>query len=269
MGDAHSVINTAIAEISSLRTVLGRSKSKQIRVPDELDLIKATALAWFKNHRKDVEGSLGHDSMVPVDEGYAILLKLSDRHPSRSKCRTLLQTLKKDLSSARIAAVAQIPVAPSRNDLESPPDFSKLVSDRGMQSLLSDRWGECALCISAGASLAATVMMGGLLEGLLLARVNGEKDRNAVFSCGSAPKEKSGAAKPLKAWNLSDFVAVAHELGWISPPARDLGSVLREYRNFIHPEKQFTRGVKFGRDDAAMFWEVAKGICKQLIASAP
>ena len=108
--------------------------------------------------------------------------------------------------------------------------------------------------------------MGGLLEGLLLAKINQLPNKTAVFSATVAPKDsKTGKTLQLKEWGLKNYIDVAHELKWISQPIRDLGAVLRDYRNYIHPEKQLTYGISFQVDEVSMFWEIAKGICKQLI----
>jgi hypothetical protein len=108
--------------------------------------------------------------------------------------------------------------------------------------------------------------MGGLLEALLLARVNAEPNKAAVFTAKGAPKEKAtGKALPLKEWMLRAYLDVAHELGWISQSAKDVGEVLRDYRNYIHPYKELSHGVVLTTDDAAVLWDVAQSIAKQLV----
>src|SRR5438876_3827275 len=69
----------------------------------------------------------------------------------------------------KLSAAPQAPQPATTPDL--PPDFSPLISDAQMKAILERRWVECTACVAANAPLAATVMMGGLLEGLLLARV--------------------------------------------------------------------------------------------------
>lgn len=41
--------------------------------------------------------------------------------------------------------------------------------------------------------------------------------------------------------------------------------VLRDYRNYIHPEKERSHDVVLGAADSAMFWEVAKSLTRQLL----
>jgi len=61
-----------------------------------------------------------------------------------------------------------------------------------MLAILTRRWAETLSCMRVDAHLAATVMMGGLLEAILLARVNRLTDLKPVFTARAAPKDKSG-----------------------------------------------------------------------------
>jgi len=137
-----------------------------------------------------------------------------------------------------------------------------------MQAILVRRWSETQKCLDAGAYLAATVIMGSLLEALLLARVNKLSDKTPVFNSNKAPKNpKTGKVRPLQEWTLNSFIDVAHELGWIRRSARDVGVVLRDYRNFIHPEKEFRHGISVDEDDANMFWVIFTQLSGQIIGS--
>jgi len=112
-------------------------------------------------------------------------------------------------------------------------------------------------------------MMGGLLEAVCLARVNQLQDLRPVFTAKAAPKDKtSGKPRPLKDWGLKDDLDVANELGWIRQSAKDVGQVLRDYRNYVHPEKERSHGVSVNADDTAMFLAVLSSLCGQVIASA-
>lgn len=151
---------------------------------------------------------------------------------------------------------------------DNPPDFAKLKIDSRLQDILRDRWLECLKCIGANAPLATTVMMGGLLEALFLARVNHEKDKSLVYKANAAPKEKDGKTSELDKWGLSNFIDVAHELGWISQSAKDVGAVLRDYRNYVHPYKEFKHRVRLNANDVPLLWDVAKNIAIQILNSA-
>ena len=59
-------------------------------------------------------------------------------------------------------------------------------------------------------------MMRGILEALLIVRINKLSDQSPVFKAKSAPKDKTtGTVLKLREWTLSNY-NVAHELGWIS-----------------------------------------------------
>ena len=134
-----------------------------------------------------------------------------------------------------------------------------------MQKILASRWDECIRCVEGNAPLAAVVMMGGLLETLLLSKINKLTNPAPVFTAKFAPRNPKGQTLSLKEWALSNYIDVAHELKWITQTEKDLGVVLRDYRNFIHPFKQKTYGVFLQQSDARILWELCKSISKQLI----
>jgi hypothetical protein len=84
---------------------------------------------------------------------------------------------------------------------------------------------------------------------------------------GKDKPRKGGKTKPLKEWGLKDYLDVAKELGWIRQSAKDVGQVLRDYRNYIHPEKEFSHGISVDGQDTAMFISVFSSIADQIIAS--
>jgi hypothetical protein len=149
---------------------------------------------------------------------------------------------------------------------DAAPSFSTIAGDLGMQKILQNRWNECVSCVTYGLPLAATVMMGGLLEAVLLARINMLQDKRSAFTAVAAPKDKkSGATLQLKEWGLSNYIDVAHELKWISATYKDVGAILRDYRNYIHPHKEYQHGKSLTADDAKMLWEIGKSMMHQVL----
>lgn len=65
---------------------------------------------------------------------------------------------------------------------------------------------------------------------------------------------------------LGPYFDVGYELNWISNSAKNVAVILRDYRNYIHPEKERSHGVALSPDDAAMFWEVIKTLSRELLA---
>lgn len=265
--DTQAAIDAAMGESERLRKALHRGSSRKVRSAEERGLAKATALAWFNSHRTAISTVVLDAAIQEVDEQFRSLLSATDRETSRSAYEAILKRLRRLLSELRGnhvlgASIQAVGVAKP----ESPPDFAKLIPDGVMQAALARRWNECNSCIAADAPMAAIVMMGGLLEALLLARVNADPNKASVFSTKTAPKDKStGKTLPLKEWMLKSYIDVAHELGWISQSAKDVGEVLRDYRNYIHPYKELSHGVTLTADDAALLWGVSRSITKQLV----
>ena len=108
-------------------------------------------------------------------------------------------------------------------------------------------------------------MMGGLLEGLLLARINQLTDKRPVFTAASAPKDRTGSTLRLNEWGLKNYLDVAHEVVWISKTTKDIGEVVRDYRNYIHPQTEHSHGINLTTDDARTLWEVAKSVVRQVV----
>jgi len=262
MADLVGPIDAAVDAVTRLRGALHKSKHRQVRNSDERALIKATAQTWFKNHRPSLAALHADSSFKAADQAFASLLEWADQNTTRAKYRDLLQTTKAHLVGLRSSGVLVAPsVEPAR------PQFQLLISDPNMLGILDRRWTETLACQRVGADLAATVMLGGLLEALFLARINCLTSLAPVFTATTAPKDKAGKSKPLKEWGLKDYLDVAKELGWIRQAAKDVGQVLRDYRNYIHPEKELSHGVTIAAEDTAMFVNVFSSIAEQIIKS--
>jgi hypothetical protein len=251
MPSANDAIDSAISEIDHLRRLLKRGRSPQVRSIDERDVIRATCLTWFNNHRSGLQQVVGDDLLQGADASYKGILGAADRATARSTYDESLKGLRTLISDLRSVVVA--PPPPTKPTTDSPPSFDSLVPDPAMRKVLTRRWEECTKCVSARAPLAATVMMGGLLEALPLARVHRHPDKSPVFRAASAPHDsKSGKPLMLQEWTLRNYIDVAHELGWITSSAKDLGEVVRDYRNYIHPHKELTHGVQLPRREVVL-----------------
>jgi hypothetical protein len=200
--------------------------------------------------------------VAPLDAVFGSLLTAAEKSPSATKIRKQLKDLRGQLVLLQMDLVRAPPQALPARDVA--PPFSS-VSNPLMQAILVRRWDECVACLSAGAPMAATVMMGGLLESLFLARINREPNQAPIFTAQAAPKDKQGKTLPLNQWMLGSYIAVAHELGWVSQSGRDVSEVLQNYRNYIHPQKELSRQASLTLDDARMFWAVFKAIAQRLL----
>jgi hypothetical protein len=259
--DLTAPLDSAIDAATRLRSTLAKGSSPQVRSADERLLIKATAQAWFRS-QKPLLARPGSDALLDqVDQQFVDLLESAEQHTTRAKYLQRLKGLKIDLVKLR----SKVVLVGANRDWQK-PDFALLISDALMLAILEHRWVETLACLNASAPLAATVMMGGLLEALFLARINGLADKATVFTTSVAPRDKLGKAKGLKDWGLKDYLDVAHELGWIRQSAKDVGQVLRDYRNYVHPEKERSHGVSLNDADASMFLTVFCSVAEQIIA---
>lgn len=264
MASVMDTLDLALTEIGHLRKLLKKKKTSQVRSSDERSIAKATALAWFNSHRGILSSVGASSNFQNTDSSYNELLEATDRATSRNAYDSLLKNLRETLIALRSEGASHSQSTTSDNS----PSFAPLIADPQMQAILGDRWRECVTCINAGAPLSATVMMGGLLEALLLGRINRESSQSPIFQSKAAPKDKNGHPKGLSDWMLKNYIDVAREMGWISVSAKDVGVVLRDYRNYIHPFKQLSHGVNLTNDDALLLWEVSKAITRQVIDSA-
>jgi hypothetical protein len=266
MPDMQKAVDAAIEEAGKAVTMLGKKKTTQISTTEEHAYLKAVCLTWLKTHRGEIAPCCDGAELAPIDSVYQWVLEANEGRPSRATTRDQLKSAKAQLISLRSKLLLIDPNALSQSD--KLPQFAKLAPDMDMQDILVRRWNETVLCMNGGAHLAATVMMGGLLEALLLARVNLESNKAPVFTAAAAPK-KAGTTLPLTEWGLKDYVDVAHELGWLTKSAKDVGEVLRDWRNYIHPHKEHRHKVVLVKSDTLVLWGVATSIATQVVASVP
>lgn len=265
---AQQTLAAASEQSDRLKIVLRKSSTKQVRSDDEIQVAKATAHAWFINHRPVILAAVGDGQLGELDDQYRALIAASERATLRSRYLAIIKRARFLLSRVQVdqaLALAGDRRRTENSTADDQPDFSPLVPDAKMQTILSNRWQECVKCVDVGAPLSAVVMMGGMLEGLLLARVNQLKDKSPMFKAASVPKDRAGNPLKLSEWGLKNYLDVAHELAWISKTTKDVGEVVRDYRNYIHPQKEYSHGVSISVDDARTLWEIAKSVARQVL----
>ena len=262
--DVHEALDSVIREITRAHHLVKRKKSKQVNTKEEKQFLQSIVYSWRKTHRPIVcEGVPGFD-LGDIDSNYVIILESSEKNASRNTYLSVLKDVKGNLVKLR-TEIFKIP-EPVESTSELAPDFTSLAADAEMQTILIRRWEECKKCLKADANLAATVMMGGLLEALFVAKANKMVNLNPLFNAKSSPKDKK-TKKPLslKYWTLNSYIEVGYELKWVRKSGRDIASVLRDYRNYIHPEKERSHGIILKKEDATLFWEITKLITHQLL----
>ena len=269
MPAVHQTIENAINEAAAARNRVSKIKSNQVRGVDEKDSLKATAQTWFHSHRPIIATSAPNADLSRIDKNFTIVLNATAKSATKVKYLGALKDAKTALLLVREATLVVAASNQAVNTDDVVPNFSPLAGNLKMQEILVRRWNECAKCVKADAHLAAIVMMGGLLEALFVARANKMSDKKPLISATGAPKEKgTGKAISYEKWMLDSYIRVGFELNWITESAKDMADTLKEYRNFIHPEKELRYGVTLGLNDSSMFWQVTKALARQLLLSA-
>ena len=264
--DIHEALNSAIEEITRANGVMGRQKSQQVKSQEEKNYLKSVVYSWKRTYSPIVTTRISESDLLEVESQYTLILEATSKNAARSTYFTALKKVKEVLIRLR----SNIFVSQSSiQTLDVAPDFTPLVADQAMKDILVGRWEECRKCLNADANLAATVMMGGLLEALFVARANKMADKGPLFRVKSTPRDpKTKKPMALKEWTLSPYIDVGYELGWIRKPGRDVATILRDYRNYIHPEKERSHGISLKKEDSIMFWEITKSLVRQLLTIA-
>lgn len=265
MSPTLDAIESVLAALEAAQKRVGKLKTKQVTQIEVVDYLKSVSYVWFRTHRQKVDAILPSTSVSEIDSHFQRLLHATTKASAKGTYVSALKDAKGAIAAARsIVLTAPKPLS-TASDIQ--PDFSPLASDSQMQDILRRRWTECQRCIDAGAHLAATVMMGGFLEALFVARANKMVDKGSLFRAKATPIDPK-TKKPLQLpqWTLSPYIDVGHELGWISSSGKDVAAVLRDYRNYVHPEKERSHGVELNVHDSQMFWQVTKSLATQLLS---
>lgn len=144
-----------------------------------------------------------------------------------------------------------------------PPDFLAIGLESSIGEILKHRWEEAQRCIDAKAFLSATIVMGSLLEGLLLAVC--QKNPAQANRCNCAPKDKSsGKVKHFAEWKLSEMIDAAHEIGWLGLDVKKFSHSLREFRNMIHPNQHMLMRTTPDEDTCNISWLVVQASANDL-----
>jgi hypothetical protein len=262
-----SAIEAAMRAVAGLRATLSKRKKKQqINAKSDKDQVKATAESWFRSQRPFLSSRAAELRVAEVDAKFNKLQDCAERATTRDRYLDMLKSLREELMALRARGLAR-PAPKLPTILQPPPEFNRLVTDAALRSILERRWKEIQLCIQAGADLSATVMMGGFLEGVFMARILVMPNQAPARTAKASPKDKSGATRPLDQWTLNDYLEVAYELVWIGRPAKKISAELRDYRNLIHPQEEQKQGVSLTSNDSTTFWSVLSAVTSEVVKS--
>jgi hypothetical protein len=148
--------------------------------------------------------------------------------------------------------------------IAKPPDLTRLVGSMpDLKRILEDRWIEAQTCQNAGAYVAAVIMMGSVLEGVLFAI--GHNNRPQCYRAARAPKTRDGKQVHLEDWNLNTLIDVAVELGWIKTDRGQFSHALRQSRNIVHPWEHMATRADFDEATCRTCWHVLNAAVDDLL----
>jgi len=177
----------------------------------------------------------------------------------------MIEGLKVELSGFEPAIIKITPqFAESKTELKPlpPPDFLHLKLEVGLGEILKNRWTEIQVCFDSKAFLAATILMGSFLEGMLLSVL--QKFPKEANLAASAPIDNSGKVKHFADWSLSDMINVAHDCKWIDLDVHRFSHALRSFRNLIHPYEQMAVQCFPDKDTSDISWLVVQAAANDL-----
>src|SRR6185437_15902945 len=90
------ILQEAAEGVERIIKLLKKKKASLVRSKEELQIIKATSLAWFNNYRNGLVDT-DKELFKPVEDGYTILFQCSSRATTRNSYQETLKKLKSDL----------------------------------------------------------------------------------------------------------------------------------------------------------------------------
>lgn len=154
----------------------------------------------------------------------------------------------------------------SKKQITRIPDISKLTKVLpDLDKSLSRRWLDAQKCAHQKCYLAAVILMGSILEGLLLARIS--IDPAAAYKSSRVPKDRTGKPIGYNDWTLNNLIDVSAQVGWIKTDRGKFGHALRESRNIVHPWAEVTSNANFDEYTCSTSWEVLKASVYDLLES--
>jgi hypothetical protein len=131
--------------------------------------------------------------------------------------------------------------------------MSDLVADPATAAILQNRLDEAQTCHKNGAHVAAIIMLGSLLEGVLLEVLR--------------TQPPSGGKSVGDGTRLQHLIEIAHRDGRIQADAKKFSHELRQYRNLVHVPAQVRMGDVPDGDTVKVCWYVVVATLNDLAAT--
>lgn len=115
-------------------------------------------------------------------------------------------------------------------------NFKNLGVGVEIQAILNQRLNEIEICLKNEISLGALFLIGSTLEGFLFGVA--QRYPKEFNTAKAAPRNHDDKVKPLDDWTLSSLIDVSYEVGCLGLDVKKYSHVLRDFRNYIHPNEQ-------------------------------
>src|SRR5262249_15848306 len=107
MNYADEAIHAAIQQTQLLLKTTKKKKTQQVIGP-ERDIVRATAMSWFNNHRKQLTAVLADADLAEIDQKYQWVIQASHKNSLRSSYVTALKEIGDLLVQLRSANVLKL-----------------------------------------------------------------------------------------------------------------------------------------------------------------
>lgn len=137
-----------------------------------------------------------------------------------------------------------------------PSSIDTLQLEPNIASIIKSRFLEIENCINAHANLAAIILIGSNLEGIMLGIAN--KYPKPFNQAKTAPKNLENKVKSYSEWNLNNFIDTCFELQLLQVDVKRYSHILRDFRNYIHPMAQLKSGFSPNHHTVTLSFQVLK-----------
>ncbi|WP_433926603.1 hypothetical protein AB3662_27185 [Sorangium cellulosum] len=145
------------------------------------------------------------------------------------------------------------------------------LSDQQLKDIVSRDYAELnQILVPDGAWKSAVVLAGSILEAILLDLLTKDSARLAAAKASATAPKKNGAPKHEDEWTLHEMIQVAVAIALMpADRAKTFDQVLRDYRNFVHPRKEFRSAHPCGEGEALMAKGALDAFCDHLDRTLP
>lgn len=130
-------------------------------------------------------------------------------------------------------------------------DNFDFIADQKFRALLIRDFKELQNCVENKATKSVLILSGSIIETILL-----------EFFSHNLPNGKSKAQ--LLKMNLADLINQAELIGLISSKSKELSTVIKNYRNLIHPGREIRTKEEFDFETAIVSFSLVKIILKEV-----